>query len=114
MCDVLCILLCHQVLETCVKNCGHRFHLLVCKRDFIQELVKIIQPNINPPTVVQEKILSLIQTWSDAFRGAQDMQGVVKIYEEMKAKGIEFPATDLDALSPIHTPIRVSHHIGSV
>ena len=109
MCDVLCILLCHQVLETCVKNCGHRFHLLVCKRDFIQELVKIIQPNINPPTVVQEKILSLIQTWSDAFRGAQDMQGVVKIYEEMKAKGIEFPATDLDALSPIHTPIRVSH-----
>ena len=69
--------------------------------------MKIIQPNINPPTVVQEKILSVIQSWSDAFRNAPDLQGVVKVYEEMRQKGIEFPATDLDALSPIHTPQRV-------
>ena len=27
------------VLETCVKNCGKRFHILVCNKDFIQELV---------------------------------------------------------------------------
>lgn len=27
------------VLETCVKNCGKRFHLLVCNKDFVQELV---------------------------------------------------------------------------
>lgn len=27
------------VLETCVKNCGRRFHLLACGKDFIQELV---------------------------------------------------------------------------
>lgn len=31
-----------QVLETCVKNCGRRFHVLVCSKDFIQELVKLI------------------------------------------------------------------------
>lgn len=24
------------VLETCVKNCGRRFHLLVCNKEFIQ------------------------------------------------------------------------------
>lgn len=30
------------VLETCVKNCGRRFHVLVCQKDFGQELVKLI------------------------------------------------------------------------
>lgn len=51
-----------QVLETCVKNCGHRFHVQVANRDFIDGvLVKIISPKTNPPTIVQEKVLSLIQ-----------------------------------------------------
>lgn len=51
-----------QVLETCVKNCGHRFHVQVANRDFIDGvLVKIISPKTNPPTIVQDKVLSLIQ-----------------------------------------------------
>ncbi|XP_071953822.1 uncharacterized protein [Antedon mediterranea] len=94
------------LLETCVKNCGHRFHVLICKQDFIKELVKIIQPSSNPPTLVQEKILALIQSWADAFRALPDLQGVVKVYEELRTKGIEFPATDLDTLAPIITPER--------
>lgn len=51
-----------QVLETCVKNCGHRFHIQVASRDFIDGvMVKIISPKNNPPTIVQDKVLSLIQ-----------------------------------------------------
>lgn len=51
-----------QVLETCVKNCGHRFHVQVANRDFMDGvLVKIITPKNNPPTIVQDKVLSLIQ-----------------------------------------------------
>ncbi|XP_029584618.1 TOM1-like protein 2 isoform X3 [Salmo trutta] len=95
------------VLETCVKNCGHRFHVLVANRDFIDGvLVKIISPKTNPPTIVQDKVLALIQAWADAFRSSPDLTGVVHIYEELKRKGIEFPMADLDALSPIHTPQR--------
>lgn len=94
------------VLETCVKNCDHRMHVLACKQDFVRELVKIIQPNVNPPTVIQEKILAMIQTWADAFKRQSDLHGVVKVYEELKQKGIEFPATDLDSFSPVITPIR--------
>lgn len=30
------------VLETCVKNCGKRFHSLACNKEFVQELVKLI------------------------------------------------------------------------
>ncbi|XP_068999813.1 TOM1-like protein 2 isoform X3 [Embiotoca jacksoni] len=95
------------VLETCVKNCGHRFHVQVANRDFIDGvLVKVISPKTNPPTIVQDKVLALIQAWADAFRSSPDLTGVVHIYEELKRKGIEFPMADLDALSPIHTPQR--------
>uniref|UniRef100_A0A673KGL3 VHS domain-containing protein n=1 Tax=Sinocyclocheilus rhinocerous TaxID=307959 RepID=A0A673KGL3_9TELE len=97
-----------SVLETCVKNCGHRFHIHVANRDFIEGvLVKIITPKSNPPAIVQDKVLSLIQAWADAFRSCPDLTGVVHIYKELKRKGIEFPMADLDALSPIHTPQRV-------
>ncbi|XP_049819739.1 TOM1-like protein 2 isoform X2 [Aethina tumida] len=92
------------VLETCVKNCGKRFHVLVCSKDFVQELVKLIGPKNDPPTAVQEKVLSLIQAWADAFRSKPEMSGVVSVYQDLLAKGIEFPPTDLDSLAPIHTP----------
>nr|KAF6305571.1 target of myb1 like 2 membrane trafficking protein [Pipistrellus kuhlii] len=101
------VMLALTVLETCVKNCGHRFHILVANRDFIDGvLVKILSPKNNPPTIVQDKVLALIQAWADAFRSSPDLTGVVHIYEELKRKGVEFPNADLDALSPIHTPQR--------
>ncbi|XP_040175476.1 TOM1-like protein 2 isoform X2 [Anopheles arabiensis] len=94
------------VLETCVKNCGKAFHVLVANKEFIQELVKLIGPKNDPPPIVQEKVLSLIQIWADAFRSQPDLNGVVQVYQELKNKGIEFPATDLDAIAPIYTPQR--------
>ncbi|KAK5885074.1 hypothetical protein CesoFtcFv8_018823 [Champsocephalus esox] len=101
------VMLALTALETCVKNCGHRFHVQVATRDFIEGvLVKVISPKNNPPTIVQDKVLALIQSWADAFRSSPDLTVVVHIYEELKRKGIEFPMADLDALSPIHTPQR--------
>lgn len=44
------------MLETCVKNCGHRFHTLVTNKDFVQELIKLIGPKNDPPREVQEKV----------------------------------------------------------
>ncbi|XP_070846024.1 TOM1-like protein 2 isoform X1 [Chaetodon trifascialis] len=103
------VMLALTVLETCVKNCGHRFHALVTSRDFVDGvLVKVISPKNNPPTIVQDKVLALIQAWADAFRSSPDLTGVVQIYEELKRKGIEFPMSDLETLSPIHTPQRAA------
>ncbi|XP_030019966.1 target of Myb protein 1 isoform X3 [Manduca sexta] len=94
------------VLETCVKNCGKSFHTLACNKEFISELVKLIGPKNDPPTVVQEKVLSLIQCWADAFQNQPELQGVVQVYNELRTKGVEFPMTDLDAMAPIFTPQR--------
>ncbi|XP_007903956.1 TOM1-like protein 2 isoform X2 [Callorhinchus milii] len=57
------VMLALTVLETCIKNCGHRFHVLVASRDFIDGvLVKIVLPKNNPPAIVQDKVLGLIQS----------------------------------------------------
>lgn len=92
------------VLETCVKNCTRRFHILVCSKDFITELYKLIGPKNEPPVIVQDKVLSLIQSWADAFRDIPNLEGVNQVYQELRSKGIEFPMTDLDAMAPIITP----------
>lgn len=94
------------VLEACVKNCGKPFHILIANKDFINELVKLIGPKNGPPGDVQDKVLSLIQIWADAFRNQPDLRGVCEVYEELRSKGIEFPPTDLDAIAPIFTPQR--------
>lgn len=101
------------VLETCVKNCTKRFHTLVCSKDFIQELYKLIGPKNEPPIIVQDKVLSLIQSWADAFRDIPNLEGVNQVYQELRSKGIEFPMTDLDAMAPIITPKKVIEEVTS-
>ncbi|XP_056136046.1 target of Myb1 membrane trafficking protein-like isoform X4 [Lampris incognitus] len=101
------IMLALTVLEACVKNCGHRFHVLVASQDFTEGvLVRTILPKNNPPTALHDRVLSLIQSWADAFRSSPSLAGVVYVYEDLRRRGLEFPMTDLDALSPIHTPHR--------
>uniref|UniRef100_W5N2H1 Target of myb1 membrane trafficking protein n=1 Tax=Lepisosteus oculatus TaxID=7918 RepID=W5N2H1_LEPOC len=101
------VMLALTVLESCVKNCGHRFHVLVASRDFVEGvLVRTILPKNNPPQIVHDKVLSLIQLSSARVRSSPSLTGVVSVYEDLRRKGLEFPMTDLDALSPIHTPQR--------
>ncbi|KAL3092397.1 hypothetical protein niasHS_007606 [Heterodera schachtii] len=92
------------VLETCVKNCDHRFAVLVTNKEFVGELVKLISTKHDAPQIVQERILGIIQSWADAFRDDPALSGVVELYDEFRAKGVEFPATNIDAMAPIVTP----------
>ena len=63
---------------------------------FIIRLLNIIRQNStfifsifqnNPPQVVQDKILSLIQDWADAFRSSPDLSYVMETYETLRAQG---------------------------
>uniref|UniRef100_A0A1D5QK42 Target of myb1 membrane trafficking protein n=1 Tax=Macaca mulatta TaxID=9544 RepID=A0A1D5QK42_MACMU len=70
----------HEVLETCVKNCGHRFHVLVASQDFVESvLVRTILPKNNPPTIVHDKVLNLIQLRSEL----EMVSGNVRVMSEM-------------------------------
>ena len=35
-----------QALETCMKNCGKRFHSEVGKFRFLNELIKVVSPKV--------------------------------------------------------------------
>ncbi|XP_075310351.1 target of Myb1 membrane trafficking protein isoform X8 [Odontesthes bonariensis] len=99
------VMLALTVLETCVKNCGYRFHILVTTRDFIEGvLVRSIIPRNNPPSVVHDRVLGIIQAWADAFRSSPDLTGVVSVYEDLRRKGLEFPVTELDGYTPVKDP----------
>lgn len=56
---------------------------------------------------VYDACLSMVQAWADAFRSSPALTGVVSVYEDLRRKGLEFPMTELDGYSPIHTPNRV-------
>jgi len=49
LCDILC--LCRQVRETCVKNCGFRFHRKLAQRDFLTDLMRVIQQKVSSSAV---------------------------------------------------------------
>ena len=48
-----------------------------------------------------------LQTWADAFQQSPDLKEAARVYQDLKAKGIEFPMTSLDHMAPIHTPAKV-------
>ncbi|XP_074553622.1 target of Myb1 membrane trafficking protein isoform X1 [Halichoeres trimaculatus] len=99
------VMLALTVLETCVKNCGYRFHILVTTRDFVEGvLVRSIIPRNNPPLILHDRVLSIVQAWADAFRSSPDLTGVVSVYEDLRRKGLEFPMTELDGYSPVQAP----------
>ncbi|XP_076609253.1 target of Myb1 membrane trafficking protein isoform X4 [Chaetodon auriga] len=98
------------VLETCVKNCGYRFHILVTTRDFVEGvLVRSIIPRNNPPLVLHDRVLSIVQAWADAFRSSPDLTGVVSVYEDLRRKGLEFPMTELDGYTPVQAPQKIKN-----
>ncbi|XP_055050654.2 target of Myb1 membrane trafficking protein isoform X2 [Misgurnus anguillicaudatus] len=99
------VMLTLSVLEACVKNCGHRFHMYVSTRDFVENvLVQTIMPKNNPPMILQDRVLRMIQAWSDAFRSSTDLTGVVTVYENLRRKGVQFPIPEANGYSPIHSP----------
>jgi len=87
------------LLETLAKNCGRKFHLLICCKEFSNELITKIIPASSNAQLVEVKILSLIQSWAHAFSVDPELQGVAELYLELKKKGVEFPPpTDDDIL----------------
>ncbi|XP_036924647.1 TOM1-like protein 2 isoform X6 [Sturnira hondurensis] len=102
------VMLALTVLETCVKNCGHRFHVLVASRDFIDSvLVKIISPKNNPPTIVQDKVLALIQI--ARLRSELDIvRGNTKVMSEMLTEMVpgQEDSSDLELLQELNRTCR--------
>lgn len=51
------------VLETCVKNCDERFTTLVCQKEFVADMIRLISVKYDAPQIVQERVLALVQVF---------------------------------------------------
>ncbi|XP_077980543.1 hepatocyte growth factor-regulated tyrosine kinase substrate-like isoform X2 [Glandiceps talaboti] len=85
-----------QVLESVVKNCGTQIYEEVATKAFMDEFRELIKTGSDQ---VKNKILELIQTWTNAFRNEPNLKIVQDTYHLMKMEGYTFPPVkDSDAM----------------
>ncbi|XP_072959421.1 TOM1-like protein 6 [Typha angustifolia] len=90
------------LLETMVNNCGNDVHFQIIERDILQEMIKIVRKKTDME--VRDKILSLLDSWQEAFGGAEGKYPQYYwAYAELRRSGVEFPQRSPDA-PPIFTP----------
>ncbi|XP_060774908.1 ADP-ribosylation factor-binding protein GGA1 isoform X2 [Neoarius graeffei] len=76
------------VLETCMKNCGKRFHNEVGKFRFLNELIKVVSPKYlgsRAPEPVKKKVLEMMYSWTVGF---PEETKISDAYQMLKKQGI--------------------------
>uniref|UniRef100_A0A8C1JDK0 Golgi-associated, gamma adaptin ear containing, ARF binding protein 1 n=2 Tax=Cyprinus carpio TaxID=7962 RepID=A0A8C1JDK0_CYPCA len=77
-----------MVLETCVKNCGKRFHNEVGKFRFLNELIKVVSPKYlgsRAPEPVKKKVLEMMYSWTVSL---PEETKISDAYQMLKKQGI--------------------------
>ncbi|XP_020508958.1 ADP-ribosylation factor-binding protein GGA1 isoform X2 [Labrus bergylta] len=88
------------VLETCMKNCGKRFHTEVGKFRFLNELIKVVSPKYlgtRAPEPVKKKVLEIVYSWTVSL---PDETKIAEAYQMLKKQGI----VKLDPVLPEDKP----------
>ena len=75
------------------------FVVLVCQKDYIEDLVHIIIENEEESSKsVQVKLLALIQSWAFEYSYDRDLRGIAEVYMKLKDSGTVFPQPSEDDL----------------
>ena len=75
------------------------FVVLVCQKDYIEDLVHIIIENEEESSKsVQVKLLALIQSWAFEYSYDRDLRGIADVYMKLKDSGTVFPQPSEDDL----------------
>lgn len=81
-------MLCFQLLDACVNNCGKVFHLEVASREFENEYLKLIS-KVHPKLA---KTLNLnLKRWSEEeFKSDTQLILIPTLYSKLVEKGFDF------------------------
>ncbi|XP_017272303.1 ADP-ribosylation factor-binding protein GGA1 [Kryptolebias marmoratus] len=94
-----------MVLETCMQNCGKRFHGEVGKFRFINELIKVVSPKYlgsRAPEAVKKKVLEMLYSWTVRF---PDETKIAEAYQMLKKQGIVKQDPVLPDEKPLPPPL---------
>ncbi|KAL3627065.1 TOM1-like protein 9 [Castilleja foliolosa] len=95
-------LLAITLVETIVKNCGDIVHMHVAEKELPHEMAKIVKKR--PDFCVKEKILTLINTWKEAFGGPKARYPqYFAAYQDLVRHGVVFPKRP-ETSAPVFTP----------
>jgi len=93
-----------NVVETCVKNCGQRFHQEIGKYRFLNELIKLLSPKYDgeiTSQAVKDRVTELLYSWC---RGLPHETKIAEAYKMLKQQGvIKRDPVDSEAVSH-HSP----------
>ncbi|KAL5251936.1 hypothetical protein ACHWQZ_G014916 [Mnemiopsis leidyi] len=76
------------VLECLVKNCGQPMHEQVTQYEFLEELKELVRTGY---ATVRTKVLSLVASWNEVFKGEYRYNSVKEAYDALKGEGFQFP-----------------------
>ncbi|GFP94464.1 tom1-like protein 2 [Phtheirospermum japonicum] len=104
-------LLALTLVETIVKNCGDIVHMHVAEKELPHEMAKIVKKRADYH--VREKILTLIDTWKEAFGGPRARYPqYYAAYQELLVSsrlihrhGVVFPKRS-ETSAPVFTPLQ--------
>ncbi|KAJ1821318.1 Vacuolar protein-sorting-associated protein 27, partial [Coemansia sp. RSA 2598] len=84
-----------SLADICIKNGGSLIQLEISKREFIDQIVGLLESKTGRYYELTQLVLKLIQEWAHLFKNNTEMGYPCGVYERLKRSGYSFPKLDV-------------------